>query len=85
MVGVIGFEPTTSCSQSRRATRLRYTPQQWLFYLILPNMQCLARGVSETKSWVIGQKRRIGEGGSNRALPNWILVLSRQTPNVGSA
>ena len=26
MVGVEGFEPTTSCSQSRRATRLRYTP-----------------------------------------------------------
>ena len=28
MVGVAGFEPATSCSQSRRATRLRYTP--WL-------------------------------------------------------
>src|SRR3546814_1412350 len=26
MVGVEGFEPPTSCSQSRRATRLRYTP-----------------------------------------------------------
>src|SRR3569833_2678092 len=26
VVGVEGFEPTTSCSQSRRATRLRYTP-----------------------------------------------------------
>ncbi len=26
MVGVAGFEPTTSCSRSRRATRLRYTP-----------------------------------------------------------
>lgn len=24
--GVEGFEPPTSCSQSRRATRLRYTP-----------------------------------------------------------
>src|SRR3569832_2361089 len=24
VVGVEGFEPTTSCSQSRRATRLRY-------------------------------------------------------------
>ena len=28
MVGVKGFEPPTSCSQSRRATRLRYTPPQ---------------------------------------------------------
>jgi hypothetical protein len=26
VVGVIGFEPTTTCSQSRYATRLRYTP-----------------------------------------------------------
>ncbi len=25
--GVEGFEPPTSCSQSRRATRLRYTPR----------------------------------------------------------
>ena len=28
LVGVEGFEPPTSCSQSRRATRLRYTPLQ---------------------------------------------------------
>ena len=27
LVGVIGFEPTTSCSQSKRATGLRYTPE----------------------------------------------------------
>ena len=26
VVGVEGFELSTSCSQSRRATRLRYTP-----------------------------------------------------------
>lgn len=26
MVGVTGFEPATTCSQSRYATRLRYTP-----------------------------------------------------------
>ena len=30
MVGVEGFEPPTSCSQSRRATRLRYTPMTFL-------------------------------------------------------
>ena len=28
LVGVEGFEPPTSCSQSRRATRLRYTPYE---------------------------------------------------------
>ncbi len=27
LVGVEGFEPPTFCSQSRRATRLRYTPE----------------------------------------------------------
>ena len=27
LVGEEGFEPPTSCSQSRRATRLRYTPR----------------------------------------------------------
>ena len=32
LVGVEGFELSTSCSQSRRATRLRYTPfiSSWL-------------------------------------------------------
>jgi hypothetical protein len=29
MVGEIGFEPTTLCSQSRCATRLRYSPTGW--------------------------------------------------------
>ncbi|CAL1239872.1 protein of unknown function [Candidatus Methylocalor cossyra] len=35
LVGVEGFEPPTFCSQSRRATRLRYTPAtfvaRWVF------------------------------------------------------
>ena len=35
LVGARGFEPPTSCSQSKRATRLRYAPireKQTLFY-----------------------------------------------------
>src|SRR5690348_18131112 len=28
LVGARGFEPPTSCSQSRRATRLRYAPKK---------------------------------------------------------
>ena len=32
MVGVARFELTTSCSRSRRATKLRYTPIKALFY-----------------------------------------------------
>ena len=31
-VGAAGFEPTTSCSQSRRATGLRYAPKYRLLY-----------------------------------------------------
>ena len=29
MVGVAGFEPAAFCSQSRRSTRLSYTPMKW--------------------------------------------------------
>jgi hypothetical protein len=32
VVGVTRFERATYCSQSRRATRLRYTPTEWPFY-----------------------------------------------------
>ena len=36
VVGVAGFEPTTSCSQSRRDTGLRYTPRVFFrFQLVL--------------------------------------------------
>jgi hypothetical protein len=34
MVGVVGFEPTASCSRSKRATKLRYTPPFDKYYLI---------------------------------------------------
>ena len=33
-VGVAGFEPTASCSQSRRDTGLRYTPKIKTYYKI---------------------------------------------------
>jgi hypothetical protein len=34
-VGMIGFEPTASCSQSRRATKLRYIPSSLNYHNIL--------------------------------------------------
>jgi hypothetical protein len=33
-VGMIGFEPTASCSQSRRATKLRYIPSSLHYHSI---------------------------------------------------
>lgn len=33
LVGVVGFEPTISCSQSRRITKFSYTPKIWIFLL----------------------------------------------------
>ena len=45
MVGTTGFEPATSCSQSRRATRLRYTPGR-------------SRILHEKRKNAIGKKQR---------------------------
>ena len=36
MVGAEGFEPPASCSQSRRATRLRYAPNCSLLHDLEP-------------------------------------------------
>ena len=44
LVGVTGFEPATSCSQSRRATGLRYTPTEAADYSA-PGNPCIACGV----------------------------------------
>ncbi len=39
LVGLTGFEPATSCSQSRRATKLRYSPNaQGHSYLLYSNL-----------------------------------------------
>ncbi len=37
MVGAIGFEPTTPCSRSRCATRLRYAPNLFAVSVELGN------------------------------------------------
>jgi hypothetical protein len=37
VVGMEGFEPPTSCSQSRRATKLRYIPMTFLMAFLLLN------------------------------------------------
>ena len=47
MVGVQGFEPWTPCSQSRCATRLRYTPTEPIFYTerAIRGKSCKIRGM----------------------------------------
>ena len=47
MVGVQGFEPWTPCSQSRCATRLRYTPTESIFYteMAYRGKYCKIRGM----------------------------------------
>ena len=48
MVGVQGFEPWTPCSQSRCATRLRYTPTEPIFYTerAIAGKSCKIRAMS---------------------------------------
>ena len=50
MVGVEGFEPTTPCSQSRCATRLRYTPNAFTNFqrLGLPDVELIDRAGART-------------------------------------
>ena len=58
-VGVAGFEPTTSCSQSRRDTGLRYTPNffevfRTLAILIQPSRFSAGRDTG----WSLSRNRR---------------------------
>ncbi len=60
VVGEEGFEPPTSCSQSRRATRLRYTPTLTLTVILPDETQftptCKPGGiVLGSRKWVNSQ------------------------------
>ena len=48
LVGVEGFEPPTSCSQSKRATGLRYTPRIFHFIAVPVNRQMIRRAIAFT-------------------------------------
>ena len=60
MVGVQGFEPWTPCSQSRCATRLRYTPTEPIFYTDRPNTgkSCKIRQMSAYFSCIFKKQIR---------------------------
>ena len=40
MVGAAGFEPTTSCAQGRRATKLRYAPMGRVYPRRIEGVNC---------------------------------------------
>lgn len=55
MAGTIGFEPTTSRSQSERSTKLSYVPYSHLILLsisYIKEMACLT-GLEPTTSWSV--------------------------------
>ncbi len=49
MVGVRGFELLTSCSQSRRATGLRYTPMKLFKDASTSRLRCDANGIKSVR------------------------------------
>ncbi len=48
MVGVVGIEPTTFCSQSRRAEPLRYTPQSMTIPYNTPKIEIVKAEITES-------------------------------------
>jgi hypothetical protein len=71
LVGVEGFEPPTSCSQSRRATGLRYTPKT-IFSLvprggIEPPRGCPRQILSLVRLPVPPSRRAQSETANNKA------------------
>ena len=50
LVGAVGFELTTLCSQSRCATRLRYAPKKRAFYRLHPARSIVRRDYSDKKA-----------------------------------
>src|SRR5690606_38096027 len=70
LVGVEGFEPPTPCSQSRCATRLRYTPET------RPNYTQPFRRAST-------KRRRFSSAGRRRPDPRWRGVGAGSTARHG--
>jgi hypothetical protein len=65
MVGAAGFEPTTSCSRNRRATRLRYAP------LVVPGVSarvCVHPGFAPTQGPTLRGPHAVGPGGGRALL-----------------
>ncbi len=68
VVGVAGFEPTTSCSQSRRDTGLRYTPKLVFRYYFFnlhfePSVVSNHKSALDSSSSSPPNSTRCGEGG----------------------
>lgn len=70
-VGVAGFEPTASCSQSRRDTGLRYTPKIKTYYKI------------ETMNLLLSILRRVRD--SNPRYPCEVRQFSKRLLSASQA
>ena len=70
-VGVAGFEPTASCSQSRRDTGLRYTPKIVIHYKI------------ETMNLLLSILRRVRD--SNPRYPCEVRQFSKRLLSASQA
>ncbi|MFM2029528.1 MAG: hypothetical protein RL517_719 [Pseudomonadota bacterium] len=75
VVGVQGFEPWTPCSQSRCATRLRYTPTEPIFYT-----EMVQRG----KSCKITAMRALFLSKLNKQYRGWIALIILLTSLLGT-
>ena len=71
LVGVAGFEPTASCSQSRRDTGLRYTPKIVIYYKI------------ETMNLLLSILRRVRD--SNPRYPCEVRQFSKRLLSASQA
>ena len=57
LVGAAGFEPATSCSQSRRATRLRHAPNVWNSFdskLLARYLRAIEMAIMPSSLWSCG-------------------------------
>ena len=81
MVGVEGFEPPTTWSQTRYATRLRYTPKE-CNYTVIPFWVCLlytSDAADDLTRVDLGGRRIIKKNKSNKEKIKVIFANKEET------
>ena len=79
LVGVEGFEPPTLCSQSRRATRLRYTPNDTDIHQRSNCSSSTLLSRPSDRRWCTGlqSSRHVSFGGASRDRTDDILLAKQ--------